>query len=78
MIYSTHLFRHVRFTIGQTIQRHRVAQKMTLTKLSRLTGISENKLDQYELGKNEISLQELLKVTCVLKIETSKIYASSV
>lgn len=65
MQYSPHLLRHLRFTIGQNIHTARTGQKMTLRKLSRLSGVPEHKLDQYELGKNEIRLEELLKVACV-------------
>ena len=68
MQYSTHLLRHLRFTIGQHIHTARTRQKMTLRKLSRLSGIPEFKLDHYELGKNEIRLDELLKIACVLGV----------
>ena len=68
MQYSTHLLRHFRFVIGQNIQRRRVQQKIPLRKLSRLTHIHESKLDQFELGKNEIKMDELLKIACVFGI----------
>ncbi|MBI1275180.1 helix-turn-helix domain-containing protein [bacterium] len=70
MHYTTHLLRHMRATIGQNIRHHRTQQKMPLHKLSRLTGIPERLLDHYELGKNEIRLDEMLKIACVLQIET--------
>lgn len=66
MNYSTHLLRHLRFTIGQNIHNLRVRKKLSLRKLSRLTNIAEPLLDHYEIGKNEISLDELLKIACVL------------
>lgn len=69
MQYSTHLLRHLRFTIGQNIHRRRAEQKMTLKKLARLSGVPERLLDHYELGKNEIGLDELLKIACVLEID---------
>jgi transcriptional regulator with XRE-family HTH domain len=69
MQYSTHLLRHLRFTIGQNIHRHRSKQKLPLRKLSRLTGVPELLLDHYELGKKEIRLDEMLKIACALGIE---------
>lgn len=69
MQYSTHLLRHLRFTIGQNIHQHRAKQKMPLKKLARLSGVSEQLLDHYELGKNEIGLDELLKIACVFDIK---------
>jgi transcriptional regulator with XRE-family HTH domain len=67
--YSTHLLRHWRFVIGQNIHRHRSQQKLPLKKLARLTGISELLLDHYELGKNEITLEALLKIACALRVD---------
>jgi transcriptional regulator with XRE-family HTH domain len=69
MQYSTHLLRHWRFTIGQNIHHHRSQQKLPLRKLARLTSINESRLDQFELGKNAIHLDELLKIACALGIE---------
>ena len=66
--YSTHLLRHLRLTIGHNIHQRRCDQRLTLRKLSRLTGISEVLLDHYELGKNEIALDEMLKIACALGV----------
>jgi transcriptional regulator with XRE-family HTH domain len=73
MQYSTHLLRHWRFTIGQNIHRRRVARKLPLRKLTRLTGISELLLDHYEMGKNEIGLDDLLKIACALEVEVREL-----
>ena len=73
MHYSTHLLRHLRFTIGQNLHARRVKRKWTLKKLSRLTGIPAHKLDQYELGKGEIRLDEVLKLACAFGVEMSNI-----
>jgi len=70
MTYSTHLLRHLRFTIGQNIQRRRVQKKLSLQKLSRLSGVSEQLIDHYELGKSEIGLREMLRIACILEIKT--------
>jgi transcriptional regulator with XRE-family HTH domain len=71
--YSTHLLRHWRFAIGQNIHHHRSQQKLPLKKLARLTGISEPLLDQYELGKNEIRLDALLKIACALRVPVTEL-----
>lgn len=73
MQYSAHLLRHLRFTIGQNIHRRRSKQKLPLKKLAKLTGVSELLLDHYELGKNEIGLDELLKIACALGIDVQEL-----
>ena len=73
MTYSTNLLRQTRSTIGQNIHAARLQRKMTIRKLSLLSGIPEHRLDQYELGKNEIRLDELLKLACALKSEIKKL-----
>jgi transcriptional regulator with XRE-family HTH domain len=75
MQYSTHLLRHWRFTIGQNIHHHRSQQKLPLRKLARLTSINESRLDQFELGKNEIRMDELLKISCALEVEVQELIA---
>lgn len=76
MQYSTHLLRHLRLTIGRNIHQHRAAQKMPLRKLARLSGVSERLLDHYELGKNEIGLDDLLKIACALHVEVGTLISS--
>lgn len=71
--YSTHLLRHLRLTIGQNIHRHRSQQRLPLKKLAQLTGISEQLLDHYELGKNEIALDEMLKIACALRVPVTEL-----
>lgn len=73
MQYSTHSFRHLRFVIGQNIHKARSGRKMTLEKLSRLSSVSENLIDQYELGKYEIRLNELYRISCALEMDVAKL-----
>jgi transcriptional regulator with XRE-family HTH domain len=73
MQYSTHLIRHLRFTIGRNINKQRLKQQMSLRKLVQLSGISEYLLDQYELGKNEIHLDKILKISFALEVEIEKL-----
>ncbi|MEZ5690690.1 MAG: helix-turn-helix transcriptional regulator [Rickettsiales bacterium] len=69
MHYSANLLRQLRLRIGNNIHHYRIRQKMPLRKLSCLSGVSENLLDCYELGKYEISLADLLKISCALKVD---------
>jgi transcriptional regulator with XRE-family HTH domain len=73
MQYSTHLLRNLRFTIGQNIQKQRIRKKMPLKRLAQLSGLSEHLLDRYELGKNEIHLHDLLRISCALEVGIEKI-----
>lgn len=73
MIYSTHLLRHLRFTIGQNLQRARVRRRWPLARLARASGVAQAKIDQYELGKSEIRLDELLKLACALGASVEKL-----
>jgi hypothetical protein len=66
MQYSYKLLRHLRLTIGQDIHNARIKQRITLRKLSQRSGIPEHLLDQY--GKNDITLEEWLKIACALNI----------
>jgi transcriptional regulator with XRE-family HTH domain len=75
MIYSTHLLRHLRFTIGQNIRKERLACELPLQKLSAISNIPENTLHHYELGKGEISIAELLKIACVFQLDISELMA---
>ena len=68
MKYSTHLLRHKRFIIGQNIHHHRRKKKIPLPRLARLTSLSELLIDHYELGKNEVRLDHLLKISCALNV----------
>jgi len=44
-------------------------RRLPLRKLACLTSINESRLDQFELGKNEIRMDELLKIACALGIQ---------
>jgi transcriptional regulator with XRE-family HTH domain len=71
MQYSSHLLRHLRLIIGQNIHALRAQQKMPLRKLSRLSGLPEDRLDQYELGKDEVGVDDLLRIACALGVEVT-------
>ena len=68
MIYTTHLFRHLRRVIGHNIHHSRVRQQLTLQKLSKVTGLPIAMLDQYELGKGAILLEHMQRIACALEV----------
>lgn len=76
MHYNTCLLRHLRSTIGQNIHSHRLRRKMTLSYMSQHSGLPEWLLDHYELGKNDIGLQELLRISAVLDVPVSGLLVS--
>jgi transcriptional regulator with XRE-family HTH domain len=75
MQYSTHLFRHLRYTIGRNINAARLERKMTLRDLSKITFLSEDILDRYELGKGEIPLNALFRIACALGTSVGELMA---
>lgn len=58
--------RHLRLVIGANIHARRLQHKMTLNKLSRLTGLNTNCLDMFEMGKDEINLHHMLTIATAL------------
>lgn len=68
MIYSTKLLRALRADIGRNIHAMRVKRRVLLGRLAKQSGLPEERLDRYELGKNEIRLDELLKLACALDV----------
>ncbi|HTY53875.1 MAG TPA: helix-turn-helix domain-containing protein [Candidatus Binataceae bacterium] len=69
MEYSTQKLQALRAAIGRNIHDARIHRKVLLNRLSGMTGVSSELLDRYELGKNEIRLEEILKIACALKVK---------
>ncbi len=67
--YSKYLLRHIRFTIGKKIHELRSEKRISLRRLSILTGIPEQLLDHYEAGKNDIDVHHLLRIACAFGVE---------
>ena len=65
MIDNKRQFREIRKNIGQNIHNIRKKKRMTLKKLSH---ISVNLLDRYEIGKNQIGLNSLMNIANALKV----------
>lgn len=72
MIDNKREFREIRKNIGQNIHNIRKRKRMTLKKLSKLSHISVNLLDQYEIGKNQIGLNSLMNIANALKVSMKK------
>ena len=68
---DTKMFRQLRAVIGGNIRKYRTARRLTLQRLSRLTDIPANKLDRYELGKDELTLWNAVKIAHVLEKDFS-------
>jgi len=71
---KTEDLRNLRKTIGNNIHKERALRKVTLARLSRLTGIRMKKLDQYELGKNMVRLEEVFFIARSLGVAAEKLF----
>jgi transcriptional regulator with XRE-family HTH domain len=69
VVYSTRVLCHLRAAIGHNIHRVRVQRKLLLGKLASASGVSADRIDRYEMGKNEIQLDELLRIACALDVQ---------
>ncbi len=72
MLYSTHAWRHLRFIVGRNIHHHRVLNKMTLDELSQQSGVPVWLLDRYELGREELALYHVFRISCALQVEVAR------
>ena len=68
MIDNRKELREIRKNIGQNIHDIRKKKRMTLKKLSKLSHIRVNLLDQYEIGKNQIGLNSMMNIANSLEI----------
>lgn len=64
---NTLKLRHLRKIIGHNIRDHRLKHDITLARLSRIANINARRLDMFEMGKEEIELHHLLKISAALK-----------
>lgn len=76
MRYDKQLFRQIRKTIGQNIQRLRTAQNWTIHKLAVMADVPELQIDHYELGKNEITVADMVKIACVFDVDVAELLKS--
>lgn len=69
--------RELRKTIGARIHSIRMQKRETLHHLSHASGLSIEKLDQYELGKGEISMEVLIVLAHALDLKVTSFFTSA-
>ncbi|MGE4351343.1 MAG: helix-turn-helix domain-containing protein [Bdellovibrionales bacterium] len=74
MPYTRQLLRHLRRAIGRNMHEFRLKKRMTLERLSQTTGVPCNRLDQYEMGKNEVCLTHLVQIACALDVDLAAFF----
>ena len=67
----------LRREIGREIRSQRERQRMPLHKLARLAAVRPERLDHYELGKSEITLNDLFRIACALKVAPGRLLNSA-
>ena len=60
--------RQTRVCVGRNLRLARVAKRMTIKELARSVDISQERLDNVEMGKGEVKLFELHRLTVMLDI----------
>ena len=74
---TTRKWRKIRKSIGNNIRHYRTVQKFTLKKLSDLSGLPTNLIDNYELGKGELRLHALIKIAMAMQIDVRNLFERS-
>ena len=73
MRYDVHKLRHLRRVIGRNIHVLRLQRGLPLHKLARITALDDRRIDLYEIGKDEINLNDLFKIACALNKPVSEL-----
>lgn len=66
----TYNIRRLRKRIGENIHAVRRLNKIPLENLARLSYLSADSIDRLEIGKGEINLLHIVKLSLALKVET--------
>ena len=64
-------------TIGQNIHKTRLYRKCTLKKLSRRTGLNIATIDKYEMGRTQLHIKDLLKISLALETKLENLIKAS-
>jgi transcriptional regulator with XRE-family HTH domain len=67
--------RTVRRQLGAVLHQRRQMQGVTLRRLAELTGLSADRLDRLELGKDTLDLVTVARVAVALKVELNHLLA---
>lgn len=62
--------------LGLHIRQKRIAHKLTVKKLSGRVGLSPSMISQLENGKNSASLDSLVSISKVLRLDLNKIISA--
>lgn len=68
---ATHKIRSLRRQIGENIHIIRKQRKIPLKKLSRLSQLNADIIDQLEIGKGELNLMHLIRLAIALKVDVT-------
>ena len=68
MLYSIHLLRHLRLTIGRNMTLMRQRQHKALADIAAEANVSPMLWAAYERGQNEIDLNTLFRIGCALDV----------
>lgn len=74
MHYTTHLYRHLRCTIGKNLREARSKQGLTMAKLAKESGIPAYMIDRYEMGKTDMRLHALIKLSTALNLPLATLF----
>lgn len=66
-----HPLRALRRTIGFNIHAVRRKRRISLWKMEKMTGVPARMLDQFELGKGEVRLDDLVAIAAVLGVDVA-------
>ncbi len=69
--------RAMRRRIGLNIRALRTMRRMPLEKLSRLSGLAPDTIDRLELGKDEIGLDHIMRLSAALQIRAARLLERS-
>jgi hypothetical protein len=73
---NTKVIREQLIEIGHSLHAARISKKLTLTKLSRFSSVPVDLLDQFEMGKNRMHVDDLLKIALAMKVEIGEMLFS--
>ncbi len=62
--------------IGQKLRKHRKALHLSLTDLSRLSGVAVPALSHIENGNRDVKLSTLVRLSDALRIDPSKLFST--
>jgi|GEM_PF-6849577 len=62
--------------IGANIHKFRIKHKITIEKLSKISGLKTKTIEKYEMGTQNMSFTVLLKLANILKVNITELLKS--